>query len=203
MFTIHSHDGAARQSFLFFRERAVRPPRGRYPLASSAAGPVRFAAVYHRVLSDRVEGSFRFTGVRDCVGTPARVDCTNPRTPPGRGWRWRGRSWRCEAGRSRRWRAERRARWIGLGPPDHPVQPLETGYRHMQIAGPLLHERRGRQHEYVAGALVRCEPGPQVVEHPPVQFTGLGAGLRDERGVPSAQRAVPVSTTGAPSAGRP
>ena len=102
-FTIHSHDGAGRQSFLLFREGAVRPAPGRYPLASSAAGPVRFAAVYHRVSPDRVspervegftaiagelevtvsredriEGSFRFTGVRNCLGTPARVDCTNP-----------------------------------------------------------------------------------------------------------------------------
>jgi hypothetical protein len=98
LFSIHSHDGAGRQSFLLFREGDVRPERGRYPLASSAAGPVRFGAVYHRVSPDRVEGftaisgelevtvsredriegSFRFTGVRNCAGTPARVDCTPP-----------------------------------------------------------------------------------------------------------------------------
>lgn len=101
LFTIHSHDAPLRQSFLLFREGDARPGPGRYPLAATAAGPVRFGAVYQRVTADRVEGftaiagelqvtvsredriegSFRFTGVRNCLGTPARLDCTTPLDP--------------------------------------------------------------------------------------------------------------------------
>lgn len=101
LFAIFSSDGAGGQSFRLLREGADRPAPGRYPLAASAAGARRFAANYLRrrgdlaegftategelvvVVStpDRVEGTFRFTGVRNCTGSGSSVRCTYPLDP--------------------------------------------------------------------------------------------------------------------------
>ena len=102
LFAITSHDPDGGRTFLLFHEGTEAPLPGIYPLASSAAGPVRFGAVYTRGQGDamegftatsgemqitvststRVKGSFRFRGARNCVGIGSQLSCPpNPLDP--------------------------------------------------------------------------------------------------------------------------
>lgn len=99
-------------SFQLFREGSGLPEPGTYPLAVVAAGSRRFVGVYVRrngdalegftstggdlritvSTPDRIEGTFRFQGIRNCSGTvagtsppapgsSARLSCDHPVDP--------------------------------------------------------------------------------------------------------------------------
>jgi hypothetical protein len=115
-FSISSGTPLDPASFMLFREGPGLPGPGTYPLAATAAGSRRFVAVHVRRLGDvlegftstggelritvstpdRIEGTFRFGGIRNCSGTvtstgtaagtpapgsSARLSCDHPIDP--------------------------------------------------------------------------------------------------------------------------